>query len=367
MKKLFVYFYDKVNLGDDLFVRMLAKRYSHACIYIWSDKKNRNNFSDVDNIVVIDKNSIFVKMLDHIRPSLVFRYKQYLLKHTDAVVYIGGSIFIEYPNWERSVEWWKDQAVKYPFFALGANFGPFKSHNYVKQMNQVFAIMQDVCFRDGYSYNLFKNNQKVRWAPDIIYGYQIPKIEINKNQVFISVINCYSKDEGCNKLSQYQANYFVGMLSIVKEFVNQGCKVVLSSFCKEEGDETMIDQILNQLNEKQKKNCTCVNYNGKNTDEMLLNIAESKYVIASRFHAVILAMIASRPVVPFVYSDKTIHVLQEMGFGEGYIDIRNMTGDEAGNIMNLFMRYTPINILKMKMMSEEHFKRLDVFIGFNEK
>ena len=48
MKKLFLYAYDRRNLGDDLFVHIITKRYPDVKFYMWSDKMNRETFACID-------------------------------------------------------------------------------------------------------------------------------------------------------------------------------------------------------------------------------------------------------------------------------------------------------------------------------
>ena len=44
MKKVFLYAYDKQNLGDDLFIHTICKRYPKVKFYLWSDELNKENF-----------------------------------------------------------------------------------------------------------------------------------------------------------------------------------------------------------------------------------------------------------------------------------------------------------------------------------
>ena len=37
---------------------------------------------------------------------------------------------------------------------------------------------------------LFKNNKNVRQAPDILFSYEMPKVQKKKKQIFVSVISC---------------------------------------------------------------------------------------------------------------------------------------------------------------------------------
>ena len=49
MKKVFLYAYDKQNLGDDLFIYTICNRYPKTKFYLWSDEQNKEIFKKVKN------------------------------------------------------------------------------------------------------------------------------------------------------------------------------------------------------------------------------------------------------------------------------------------------------------------------------
>ena len=320
MKKIFLYAYDRQNLGDDLFVRFIARRYPHVQFYMWSDEKNRRVFADVPNLKVIDPNSKLVHLLRKLRPSLVARYRAWLENRCDAVVYIGGSIFMEYPNWEQICTWWEYEAQNRPFYVLGANFGPWHTEAYRQKMEEIFRNCRDVCFRDKYSAGLFPG--VVRQAPDILFGYPMPKVPVKEDQIFVSVINCAGRDESHN-LNAHDGRYVANMAGLLRQLLSENKKIVLASFCKEEGDEEGIRKILAAMGCENDPRVRVLHYDGTNADELICAIAESAGVIGTRFHATILAMAAGRPVLPIVYSDKTKYVLDDLGFAGMVYDLRD--------------------------------------------
>ena len=322
MKKIFLYAYDRQNLGDDLFVHTIAKRYPDVQFYMWSDRKNREVYACLPNLRVIDKDSRLVHLLHKLRPSLVSRYKGMIEGSCDAVVYIGGSIFMEYPNWETICTWWEYEAKNRPLFVLGANFGPYHTEAYRQKMEAIFRDCQDVCFRDNYSKSLFAGVETVRCAPDILFSYPMPKTSVKEKQVFVSVINCAGRDES-HDLNGCDERYVANMAKLLRGYLDDGCRLVLSSFCKEEGDEEGIAKILAAMGASGDPRIRVLCYDGTNADDLTQAIAESGCVVATRFHATILALAAGRPVLPIIYSDKTKHVLEDLGFAGKTFDLRS--------------------------------------------
>ena len=353
MKKAFLYAYDRRNLGDDLFVHTIANRYPHVQFYMWSHRENRETFACLPNLKVVDKDSRFVRLLNGLRPSLVARYKGWLEGRCDGVVYIGGSIFMEYPNWEQICTWWEWTAKNRPFYVLGANFGPYHTEAYRLKMAGIFGQMQDICFRDRYSYALFDGVDTVRCAPDILFSYPMPSVPVKEDQVFVSVINCAGRDAS-HDLSGCDERYVANMAKLLGGYLENGRSLVLASFCKEEGDEEGIAKILAAMGCQNDPGIRVLRYDGTNADEVVNAIAESGSVVATRFHAAILAMAAGRPVLPIAYSDKTKHVLEDLGFTGAVYDLR----EDAS--------WTPAVPTVMKapdIQALEHFAKLDEVLG----
>lgn len=325
MKYVVLNAYTEKNLGDDLFIRYIINRYSNTDFYVLNNSKYKYVFDDLKNLKFLDlETNVLLSFGSKIYRSLIPNIKGLIEKKANAVVYIGGSLFIEYENWREISNWWDYQASNHKFYVLGSNFGPYNFEDFKKRYDEIFSKCQDVCVRDQYSYNLFKENNKVRYAPDILLSYKIPKIELKK-QIFISVINCETKDEGSNKLYKYQNDYIALLLKIINQYLDLDYKIVLSSFCEKEGDNKAIELLINKI--ENTDNIEVLNYDGLNYNDILKGISASSYVIGSRFHSVILALAAKRPVLPIIYSNKTKNVLEDMSFKGNVIDIRNIDKD----------------------------------------
>lgn len=359
MKKIILYAYDCCNLGDDLFVRVIANRYPRTRFVFWSSRHNKHTFADVKNLKVIDKDSRLTHLMGNLHPSLLPRFRNWQEAHAAAVVYIGGSIFIEYESWPQVLNWWEYQARNHQLYVLGANFGPYHTEEYRSAMAKIFDSAQDVCFRETYSRDLFIDH-KVRWAPDILFSCPMPQVKQTKRQIFLSVINCTAKNEGETMLAEYQAKYVQNLCVWCREYIQQGYTVVLASFCKKEGDEKTIADLQQAMPmELQSGKLQKLCYDGTNSGQILEAIAESEYVVASRFHAVILAIAAQRPVFPLVYSDKTVHVLEDIGFLGSYADLRKNEPISFERVNKNFTEKILVPLEKIKKQAENHFCMLD--------
>ena len=67
-------------------------------------------------------------------------------------------------------------------------------------------------------------------------------------------------------------------------------------------------------------------------EQILELIAESEYMVATRFHAMILGLGAGKKVLPLIYHIKLRNVLADLSFRSTYYDIRQLPADTAGVI-----------------------------------
>ena len=361
MKKIFLYAYDHINLGDDLFIETIANRYPDTEIYFWTNAQNQKVFKEQKNLKIVDENSTKTKILKKISPSLAVRYKAGIQKKCDAQVYIGGSIFMEYPTWKNIVSWWEYQSSQYPFFVLGANFGPYHTEEYRSAMDKVYTKLKDICFRDTYSKNLFADNNHVRQAPDILFSYPMPKVEENKKQIFISVISYKDKELNSDFDQMTNEEYIEKMVQITSGFSKEGYQVILASFCREEGDLDAVQEIKNRS--EQQKNITIIDYDGTNRNQLLEEMSRSIYIIAARFHGTILGLAIGKSVFPILYSDKTKYVLEDLGFHGEYADLRDPDSLSFENAKKNLESGYKIDVTESVQNAEKHFEKLDEFLN----
>ncbi|MED5076898.1 polysaccharide pyruvyl transferase family protein [Geobacillus stearothermophilus] len=170
------------------------------------------------------------------------------------------------------------------FFLLGANFGPFTDMDFYLQHKEIFKHFTDICFREKYSYSLFADLPNVRVASDIVFQLRRQNIyRQTKKQVIISVIKPSIREY----LSGYDEVYYKKIKDITIYFVEKGYDVTLMSFCKNEGDSEAIKNIMKLIPNEYLNKVIEYSYQS-NIDKALNIIAGSSFVVATRFHAMIL-------------------------------------------------------------------------------
>src|SRR5690625_562348 len=355
MKKVMVYAYTQFNLGDDLFIKILCERYLETQFVLYAPMQYKRCFQDIRNIRFFPSDAFFVRSFNYIFKHLHIR--KLLAKSCDAAVHIGGSLFIQGEDWRKMLENTKAMRISgKPFFLLGANFGPFHDKQFYQEHKQIFSTYTDICFREKYSYDLFKDLPNVRMAADIVFQLKKPIIPKQENHIVISVI----KPSIRKHLASYDALYYEKIKDVVVYFTERSYHVTLMAFCTYEGDHEAIDRILDRIP---------VDYSGKitkhvyqlNIEETLQIIASAGFVVASRFHAMILGWVYGIPVFPIAYSDKMKHAMHDVDFHGASTDFEQLETLQAADVF-ASMQTEPLDISRQIDDSENHFAKLDAYL-----
>ena len=148
-------------------------------------------------------------------------------------------------------------------------------------------------------------------------------------------------------------------MKITNYYADKNYEVVLMSFCKGEGDEDVIDRILEKTNSDKIKSYY---YNG-NIDEALAEIASSEIVVGTRFHSIILGLVFNKKILPIIYSSKTKNMLNDLKFKGKMLEINDIDKINDENIDSYVSN--KLNIDKQRKMAEKHFEKLDELIKEN--
>ena len=344
-RKVFIMAYARANVGDDLFIVALLEKYKDIDFYIGIKEMSfAKAFKKYKNITVIKNEE---ENFDNRIPE-----------EYDAYIYVGGSIFMEggevYNLDNKCNEFMKKcYNKKIPFFYVSSNFGPYQTQEYFDLAKDTFKYCKDICFRDMYSYNLFKDIPTVRYAPDLMFNLEDIEDNIEKNTLGISIIDMSIR----NSLQKYENAYLKCMINNIIRYIEQGKIVCLFSFCKEENDEKAIEKIENQIPEKYRYGLKKVYYDG-NIKEFIKTYKSMEYMICCRFHAKIISATLGQKMYILSYSKKIDNVIKDLSLVEKYTKIENL---EENSIIKLgdFKQIDKekINIIKDK--SKDQLLKID--------
>lgn len=357
MKNLLVDIYLAYNLGDDMFLDVLAKRYPNTRITVYHPGDNYNSFfigyPNVSKLPYNICDKAFKRLGFYNRLT---DYKR-LAKKYDALLFLGGSIFREEANANNIYDYRKEIIGSFKkehksIFFLGCSFGPFQNKKFVDQYQNLFEQCDDVCFRDNYSYDLFKDLKQVRYAPDILWSY-IPKYKAKKtNTIGYSIINPKHKFG----LARHYEEYVRYTAHAIIQNINDGFSIKLFSFCTSEADLKTIHEIIKKIPTGIQKKIEVIAYNG-NIKTFLKQFSKMEIVYAARFHANILALRHQTKIIPIVYSNKTENLLKDIKFEGISINFKNLK-----NIKNIEVNTIENKFKTSPEKGEQHFKYLDTFL-----
>lgn len=319
-QKIMLFGYWEKNFGDDLFLEIFSEMNPNNSIYILS-KKEYKKFYQKNNIKVITYNSLLYRLLNKIlkKFKLPDLYYFFGANIADKIVFLGGSLFMEKGDWKRQVKNLNYSVKKCEVsYIIGSNFGPFQSKEFLELYSKLFKKMTNICFRDNYSYNLFSSLSNVNFAPDVVLNLKhkekVERQSDNKGYYLFSIINLEKRTE----LFEYKEIYENKIIEIIIELQNNNEKILLMSFCDQEGDNEAILKIQRKLADLGRKVEVYSHIDIKKSLDIVIN---SKGILATRLHAMVLAFVYDIPVLPIIYSEKMKNIIQDYSFENEYIEI----------------------------------------------
>ena len=344
MKKVFILAYSKVNLGDDLFVDILVNRYKNVQFFTRSIQENTYIYNKNANL--------------HFKDYTLEDLAKISEKEFDAIVYIGGSIFMEHAGGVERIK--KLNAIatnckqnNVPFFFISSNFGPYKTPEYKREVQKLMRNITDICFRDRKSYETFNKYPTVRYAPDVVFSYSRP-VRVKKDTVGISVLNFKYRKE----LKFYQRKYYEVLKISIINYIKLGKTVTLFSFCEYEGDEDSIDLIISELPERYMDKIQVERYRGK-LDDFIKKYSCMEYFLCSRFHSMVLSAVFKQKVSILSYSNKIVNVIYDLHLSKEHYNV-----SEINDIKDIKLEeYKELDIKNSIVeQSQKQFEEFDRFV-----
>lgn len=351
------------NIGDDLFIYCITNRYKNIDFYI-DASANYGDLSKIDNLhfnklLKIWNRITAINSANKIKRfirNLLLNLLRYIIGKNNIVIYIVGNAFknMNYLN-ESDIKWLKDRmSISNEFYLLSTNFGPYNNENWLFDCKREFKKMKDICFRDKYSYKLFENLNQVRYAPDAILTLSGFNQKKDKKYVIISMIDCTLEIRGY-RINRHAIDYEHKLEEIMNYFSSLGNQVVLLT-SNDAQDLPAAKRLYNKAKYKDKVNI--FEYKGNYLDVFDL-YENTKYVISTRLHTLILAWNYNIPVIPIIYDIKVKSLIESYNFQDLAIDLENISNFTINEIENSLKNYNFDNLDIIKKESLNQFKILD--------
>lgn len=355
-KKIYLFTYAHANLGDDLFIKTICDRYPNVDFYMEIKSKFEEGLIDIDNLFLI-KRTFFSKLKNKfLKKNIIFDY----VRKADATVILGGSMFIQGEDglWKKKLLYLeKIRSFSKKFYIVGANFGPYNTASFLSEYKNFFKKVDDVCFRDKNSVQLFDDLSNIRLGSDVVFNLNIKEEHPSKNNITIIPISLIER----NKLAPYEQEYIRKMADIAIKGINDGKNVILHSFCQDQGDEDAICKIQNIIYKEIKKKAKCIRYRG-DINESLNSIANSSIIVSTRFHGMILGWLTNSNVLPIRYDNKMDNLLKDFDQeGLGY-SISNISDLKINDVFNIKKEQATTVLHKVNEVYENPFTALDQFL-----
>lgn len=367
------------NLGDDLFVHTLCNRYPNKKFVLCGEKKYKSLFQAFDNLKYVCTDNIWIKWLFRLhkfpawagnkvlkligsdRRLAIPGCFEWFASHSKENILISGSIFMQiYSNKKCNSPFYCGEIAyynKHPY-VIGCNFGPYLEEEYREFYEKRFYHAKQVTFRDQYSDSLFPKDC-TNWAPDILFNYdeekkKRPSID---HYVAISVIHL---DKDGNQDEQMMQRYENAIAGLCRHILQQDQKVVLLGLCRDQGDQEVLDRILHILPKTDHIVSCC--YPDVPAEEIVGYLAYADCVVASRFHAMVLAWVYSRVAIPVVYSEKMTNTIQSINSGIPIITTEDIKEGkkELTEIYKESLELAQVpDIAHVREQAQRHFEKLD--------
>lgn len=367
-KRIVLQMYINENLGDDLFIDIIANRYPSIDFVIFGIG-NRVipplYNSKYKNVQVVSTNKWLHKI--NILSKIILK-KDFLLekelKKSDGLIILGGSVFIDGFNHIEALKAniladvrLHYQKIGKPTFVIGANFGPVYHEKFIKKYKKYFQNCENVCFRDLKSKQIYSNLNNIDYAPDVIFNKRKTNKKANKKTIGFSIIDL--SDGSHQKISQFRQAYENKMVELINEFSNLGYEINMYSFCNKQGDNEAINRIKNNILSKKKVNCH--EYTNLETSDFINSFTSNEYIISTRFHGMIIGLINEQKVYPIIYDIKTKNVIDELGI-DNYCSLDDICKLKISDILNVEMKK---NINKIQVNAHKQFEAFEKYFDLD--
>ncbi len=336
-----------------MFLKALLGRYPQTPFYLFADPRHIQTLLQASNLRGPSRLGYFLfRLLKKLRLTDEFAVRRFLSRRAPAVVRIGGSVFIEPADWSQR-QHRDNRNVNPNTFYIGCNFGPYSSQSFLENAKMRLQEARDCCFRDRYSAALFQDLPNIRYAPDVLFAYNAPPCQ--GEGIGISLLRL----EGRKGLEEAADRYYASLAGLCDLCAQRKIPVILFSFCKAEGDLEAAAAVLSRTT--QTDHVQICDYQG-DIPGFLGAMNRCRYLIAGRFHAMILGWCMGKAVLPAIYSQKQTHVLEDLAYEGPCWHLADGSVWEPEALLRLCMDCQGLDTRALAQEAQGQFAALDAYM-----
>lgn len=285
--------------------------------------------------------------------SIVNLYKSYpkgevSLKDIDIIVDIAGFAYGDLwgitplKNLNFLLDYASKNNIKY--IALPQAFGPFEKPGLKEEMKSIISKANLIFARDKiskvYLNEIYGDNQNIKLAPDITLSFESEDIEKIEEKYCCVVPNERMLDKGDKAWKQ---NYVPLLVELINEVLAKEIKVKILVHDTTSGDAIIAEEVKNEK-------CEIVVIDEPTKIKKL--IANSYFLIGSRFHSLASALSCNVPSIGIGWSHKYQMLFEEYGM-EDYVFEKFDQKQILNLLSELVKDYVNLNIRSLLMKNNE--------------
>jgi polysaccharide pyruvyl transferase WcaK-like protein len=249
--------------------------------------------------------------------------------------------------------------TKLYYISVGA--GPINSRLSCFFLRWALRLADYISLRDNPSKQLIEKigfHGKSYVYPDLAHSLNFNRSEFIAKNLHLN--NSTLPVIGINPLPMYNPEYwwisdqnkynsYLKRLSVYcSQLISEGYPVFF--FATQPRDNAVIDDVLNAL--KPELAHRVIGFqekiSGHTVDNLMEKISHADIIIATRFHATVLAFVAEKPVIALYYYRKARDLMMEMGQDQYSLDIDNFTSEELWNCLKKLEKNFNDEVKKIK-------------------
>ncbi len=304
------------NMGEDMIAEEVMRRYPNTTFHIISDEGYMRRFDCVPNCRVCAESSLdFKERTEEAVKAGFADLNDSLIKNSDAVVKLGNTLFLQtsedYQAALNEDRYLSDNSKR--FYTLGTDFGPYKDAMYFKEYKSVFRKYAGITFRNSNVKDNFADMDNIRFAPDPLFTVRPGLLAQKSPKAIISPLlptrHAWGKD--MEDIVEPSVIFYRNMIRTLKK---NGYLIYMISFSQPEGDDVIMQMILDSLSPDELAQVTCCMAYSSDPVPVLREFSDAQIVIGSRYHSIVLGLTYGCKVLPIVYNEQTKNLLHDISY-----------------------------------------------------